>query len=145
MRKVLEQCPSCGNPLIVTEMTCPRCQTVVRSQYDLCPFCNLTAEQTVFVKLFVQNRGNLRDMEKALGVSYPTVRGKLEEVAARLGGSPLPSGGVSSASPAPAEAENERRQVLRLIAEGKLTPQEGLAWLRGDEPAAAVHHSDSGH
>jgi hypothetical protein len=124
MRKILEQCPSCGGPLAVTEMQCTRCQTQVRSRYAPCAFCTLTEEQLAFVKLFVEKRGNLRDMERDLGVSYPTVRNKLEEVAARLSG--LPAG----ASAPPPVDDNERKQVLRLIAEGKLSPQEGLARLQ---------------
>ncbi len=128
MRKILEQCPSCGGPLVVTELECPSCQTQVRSRYSPCPFCALTADQLVFVRLFVQVRGNLREMEKELGVSYPTVRGKLEEIAQRLGAAPAPPEDVpSSARDAGAE---ERREVLRLIAEGKLAPKDALARLR---------------
>ncbi len=126
MRKILEQCPTCGGPLVVTELSCPQCQTQVRSQYSPCPFCALTADQLVFVKLFVEKRGNLRELEKALGISYPTVRGKLEEIAERLGAAPQP---VEPPETAPVP-EEERREVLRLIAEGVLTPKEALARLR---------------
>ncbi len=126
MRKILEQCPTCGGPLIVTELLCPQCQTQVRSRYSPCPFCALTADQLVFVKLFVEKRGNLRELEKALGVSYPTVRGKLEEIAVRLGAAPQPVEPPES-EPVP---EAERREVLRLIAEGRLSPKEALARLR---------------
>lgn len=126
MRKMLEQCPTCGGPLTVTEVQCQRCRTQVRSQYSPCPFCALTADQLLFVRLFIEKRGNLRDMEKALGVSYPTVRGKLEEIAERLSGAPAPT------VQAPAEAaEADRREVLRLVAQGELTPKEALARLRG--------------
>ncbi len=131
MRKILEQCPTCGGPLVVTEVSCPQCRTQVRSQYSPCPFCALTADQLVFVKLFVEKRGNLRDMEKALGVSYPTVRGKLDEVAERLTVAPTPVGSTASEPP----SDEERREVLRLIAAGELSPKEGLARLRRDRAA----------
>ncbi len=125
MRKILEQCPSCGGPLVVTELECPGCQTQVRSHYSPCPFCALTADQLVFVRLFVQVRGNLREMEKELGISYPTVRGKLEEIAQRLGAAPM-------GEPAPEAdlGDEERREILRQIAEGKLAPKDALARLR---------------
>ncbi|MBI3948420.1 MAG: DUF2089 domain-containing protein [Armatimonadetes bacterium] len=113
---------------MITEVACGACGTQVRSRYRPCAFCALTAEQLVFAQLFVEKRGNLREMEKSLGVSYPTVRGKLEEIAERLAGAPVPSepeprGGAG------AEAE-ARREVLRLIAEGRLSPKQGLARLR---------------
>jgi len=127
MRKILEQCPTCGGPLTVTELQCNQCGTQVRSQYSPCPFCALTADQIVFVKLFVEKRGNLKDMEKALGVSYPTVRGKLEEIAERLGAAPV---APELPPAAPASADEARREVLRLISEGKLSVKEGLARLR---------------
>jgi len=135
MRKILEQCPTCGGPLVVTELTCPQCQTQVRSQYSPCPFCALTADQLVFARLFIEKRGNLREMEKALGVSYPTVRGKLEEIAERLGAAPAP------AEPPPSEPglEEERREGLRLVAEGKLSPKEALARLRREQAARQEH------
>lgn len=129
MRKILEQCPTCGGPLIVIELECAQCQTQVRGRYAPCTFCSLTADQLEFVRLFVQSRGNLREMEKLLGVSYPTVRGKLDEIAERLGAAPAPA----EAPPPPMRPtvpEEERQELLRLIAEGKLSPKEALARLR---------------
>ncbi len=131
MRKILERCPTCGGNLVVTELQCLQCQTQVRSQYSPCPFCALTADQLLFVKLFVERRGNLREMEKELGVSYPTVRGKLEEIAERLGAAPAPA--EAATSPAEEAGEAERREILRLIADGKLTPKEALARLRREQ------------
>jgi hypothetical protein len=133
MRKILERCPTCGGSLDVTELQCQQCHTQVRSRYSPCAFCTLTTDQLVFVKLFVEKRGNLREMEKALGVSYPTVRGKLEEIAERLSSAPVPAGGAPQPASGP-EAE-ARREVLRLIAEGRLSVKEGLARLRAGQPA----------
>ena len=79
-RKILEACPTCGGALVISEVQCTACGTEVRSAYQPCPFCRLTTEQTNFILLFVQLRGNLTEVEKALGVSYPTIRGKLDEV-----------------------------------------------------------------
>jgi hypothetical protein len=141
MRKILEQCPTCGGPLVVTELQCRQCRTQVRSRYSPCAFCTLTADQLVFVKLFVEKRGNLREMEKALGVSYPTVRGKLEEIAERLAGAPIPVNDAPQWSP---DAGGEaRREVLRLIADGKLSVKEGLSRLRAQRLADEPREEDS--
>ena len=131
MRKLIEHCPACGGPLVVTEMLCPRCQTQVRGRYSPCPFCALTSDQLVFLKLFVEKRGNLRDVERELGVSYPTVRGKLEEIAERLAAMEAPAGGAHTPAAAAPDAE-ERRRILRLVSEGKLSPREALERLRGE-------------
>ena len=129
MRKILEQCPTCGGPLTVTEVQCQRCHTQVRSRYSPCPFCSLAADQLVFVKLIIEKRGNLRELEKVLGISYPTVRGKLEEIAERLAATSVPEG-----PPPPSPGDEARREILRQVAEGKLSVREGLARLRAQAP-----------
>ena len=85
MRKILEQCPSCGGALEVTELRCPSCRTVVRGRYAPCPFCQLAPDSLYFLETFVQCRGNIKEMERALGISYPTVRGRLDAVIRELG------------------------------------------------------------
>ena len=85
MRKLIEACPTCDSAkLSITEVTCDACGTQVRSRYSRCPFCSLTEDQQTFLLLFVRSRGNLKDLEKTLGVSYPTVRAKLDEIVERL-------------------------------------------------------------
>lgn len=83
-RKMLESCPSCGGALAITEIECVRCDTQIRSRYHAGPFSGLSEEQTTFLRIFVMSRGNLSEVEKRLGVSYPTVRAKLDEVIQRL-------------------------------------------------------------
>src|SRR5215471_14608583 len=82
--KLLSACPSCGSELEVRELVCTRCDTQVRGHYRSCDFCRLSDEQSTFLRLFVTSRGNLSEVEKRLGVSYPTVRAKLDEVIARV-------------------------------------------------------------
>src|ERR687885_719519 len=85
VRKVLESCPSCGGRIEIGEVHCTHCDTQVRARYRPCDFCALTEEQGTFLRLFLSSRGNLSEVEKRLGVSYPTVRAKLDEVIERLG------------------------------------------------------------
>ncbi len=118
MRKILERCPSCGEALEVRGLRCSACGTEVHGRFAPCPFCRLTPDQTVFLQMFVQARGNLTELEKILGVSYPTVRGKLDEIIALVGAPPV----------RPPRAD--RRSVLERIATGDLTPEQGLSELR---------------
>lgn len=119
-RKIIESCPSCGGGLEITEVRCTQCDTVVRSRYEPCEFCSLTDEQTNFLRIFVMSRGNMSDVEKRLGVSYPTVRAKLDEVIQRLG--------ERSTSSTP--ARSDRQAILDAVARGELSPAEGLQRIR---------------
>ena len=139
MRKILEACPTCGGPLAITAVRCERCATEVHSRYEPCPFCRLTPEQMNFMVLFVQTRGNLTDVEKALGVSYPTIRGKLDEVirvvtsAASPPAPAPPPMPASPPSPSHSPAVDARRMnILSQIAAGKLSAADGLSALRAD-------------
>jgi hypothetical protein len=129
VRKILESCPTCAGPLVITSVRCDRCGTEVRSQYEPCPFCRLTSEQLNFVLLFLQNRGNQTEMEKSLGVSYSTIRGKLDEILRLV----APAAAPVPESPAPgarAAVRDRRRDILGQVAAGKLDVAAGLAALR---------------
>ena len=85
MRKVLEQCPACGGQLEITRLNCTSCETIVLGRYHSCPFCKLSPEHTQFLLTFVQCRGNVIEMERELGISYWTIRRKLDELVEALG------------------------------------------------------------
>lgn len=121
-RKIIEQCPSCGGPLEIAEVRCTRCETQVRARYRPCDFCRLTDEQSAFLKLFVTCRGNLSEVEKRLGVSYPTVRGKLDEVIDRLT--------AAEAQEASEARQSARRAILEAVREGRLGVSEGMERIR---------------
>ncbi len=96
-RKVLESCPSCGGTLEITEVHCLDCDARVQARFRADDFSGLSEEQSAFLRVFVTSRGNLSEVEKRLGVSYPTVRAKLDEVIARLE-SPQPATRATTAS-----------------------------------------------
>ena len=120
MHKLLEACPCCGGSLVITGVACTVCGTAVAGRFRICDFCRLTDEQTTFLRLFVQRRGNLSEMEKALGISYPTVRNKLEEIIRVLQEAEQSE---SAASPGPREA------VLQQVAEGRRSAEQALRLL----------------
>ena len=85
MRKVLEHCPSCGGELEVTRMSCTECDTVIQGHYTLCRFCGLDPQQTRLLEVFVQTRGNVKEMERELGISYWTIRKQIDTLIVSLG------------------------------------------------------------
>ncbi len=86
----------------------------------------LSPAQIDFVEVFIKNRGSIRDVERELGVSYPTVRGRLDDVIRALG-YPL-KGDAADEAPADDSAAN-RRSVLAELKSGRLSPEEALAKL----------------
>jgi hypothetical protein len=80
LRKIIEKCPGCGKNLIITRLRCPACETTIEGNYSPCLFCKLSEENLKFLNLFIRNRGNIKDMERELGVSYPTVRSRLNSI-----------------------------------------------------------------
>ena len=129
MRKILEACPSCGGTLDVTELTCSSCETVIRSRYAPCPFCRLAPESLHFLETFVQCRGNIKEMERALGISYPTVRGRLNAVIRELGYE------IDTEPEIPEEELTARRQeILDLLEQGEITASEATKRLAGLKP-----------
>ncbi|UTC66943.1 MULTISPECIES: DUF2089 domain-containing protein [unclassified Treponema] len=119
MTEVMGNCPVCGEAFTVSELHCTKCNSSLKGEFELCEFCRLTKEQKYFVKMFLKNRGSIRDMEKELGISYPTVRNKIEEINAALGLSDgsLPSVNVS--------------EVLKRIKAGELSVDSAVSFLTG--------------
>jgi hypothetical protein len=132
MRKILESCPTCGGEFAVTELTCTVCDTVVRSRYSPCPFCRLAPEDLAFMLLFVRHRGNVKDMERELGVSYWTIRGRLNELIASMGLEPA-GGDEDEPPPEPRRAgagRAARRDALERLKRGEITAEEAANQLR---------------
>ncbi|MCE5287582.1 MAG: DUF2089 domain-containing protein [Pelosinus sp.] len=83
--KVLNHCPVCGKELIITKLNCRHCQTKIEGEFAPSKFCRLPNEQLEFIEVFLKSRGNIKDVEKELGISYPTVRNRLDSVLQALG------------------------------------------------------------
>lgn len=85
MKKVVSYCPVCNNQMTVARLKCDSCDTVIENNFRLSKFDYLTDEELYFIETFIRCRGNIKEVEKELGISYPTVRSKLDGVIKRLG------------------------------------------------------------
>jgi len=83
--RLISKCPVCGGKLRVVKLKCNQCGTVIENEFELSKFEYLGEEQLRFMEIFIMCRGNIKDVEKELGISYPTVRAKLDEVISALG------------------------------------------------------------
>ena len=84
MNRMPVECPSCRHRLAVRRLTCAHCGTAVEGEFPLPPLAALGEADQQFVTEFVKASGSLKDMAHLLGVSYPTVRNRLDEVIGRL-------------------------------------------------------------
>lgn len=83
-KKLPLQCPACDSPLKVVRLFCETCDTEVCGSFELPPLAQLTEKEQAFILDFVKASGSLKDMAKALGVSYPTVRNMLDDIIEKL-------------------------------------------------------------
>jgi hypothetical protein len=84
-------CPACNSQLNVKSLVCEQCQTEIQGQYELPLLSRLSIEDQGFVLEFIKASGSLKEMAKLLGLSYPTVRNRLDEIIERIG--PAEKGG----------------------------------------------------
>ena len=83
--KVIGKCPICGEKLEVKALHCKNCDTTIEGNFELSVFDRLSEVQTKFLMIFLKHGGNIKLVEKELGVSYPTVKKILDEINAILG------------------------------------------------------------
>lgn len=128
--EVVGRCPVCGEAFEVTELQCPSCHTKLSGNFELCKFCKLTPEQRDFAEIFIKNRGNIRDVEKELGISYPTVRSRLENVIRALGYPVDESDNVQDDE----SLSQQRQKILERLSQGEITAAEAARLLKSIRP-----------
>jgi len=84
-RLVIRKCPICSSNLVVTELSCPECNTKISGRFSLSKFDSLTDAQLNFALTFIKNAGNIKLIEKELNISYPTVKKNIDDLIKALG------------------------------------------------------------
>ena len=135
-RDVISTCPVCEGELAITRLHCRTCGTSLEGEFGVGRFGRLSREQLALLESFLRSRGNLKDLERELGISYPTVRGRIEALLRALG---LADGDVAATEePAEADAPNptgdedaaKRRAILDLLARHEMSAEQAAIALR---------------
>lgn len=110
-------CPTCAAQLAISGMHCDECGTGITGHFRRCEFCGLDDDQMTLLRVFLTARGNAKELERHLGVSYPTARARLDNLLAVLG-----------INTPPPDAPN-RRDILAAVASGELDVDAALGQL----------------
>jgi hypothetical protein len=132
MNPIPSECPVCHDTLLVTQLICPDCGTEIRNRFEMDPLLQLMPEQRHFVEVFLLCEGKLNCVQEELGISYPTVRSRLDEIVSMV------EGALSRASepeaqveapppPAPEPTPHPQQQtVLDRLARNEISAEEAL-------------------
>lgn len=128
--KLPDRCPTCSGKLLVTSLACPHCAIRIEGSFETCPVCSLGGAERELLELFLRVRGNAKEVERSLGVSYPTVRARLDRVWA----------GLQLAAPVPEPVEQSALATLAELRAGGIGVDQAAALLRnrGRPPAGSA-------
>ena len=115
--KLITNCPVCSKTLKITKLQCSHCRTTIENEFELSKLASLSKDQLHFVEIFLTCRGNIKEVEKELGISYPTVRGKLTDIIEFLGYEKKKS-------------EVDEKKVITMLENGDITPEEAIKLLK---------------
>jgi hypothetical protein len=131
---VISTCPVCSNELSVTRLHCRSCGTTLEGEFSVGRFGRLTREQLALLESFLRSRGNLRDMERELGISYPTVRSRVEALVRALGFGPRAEAEAESDETAAGTTSTDvapsRQAILERLARREIGADEAAAAIR---------------
>lgn len=116
MKKIVSRCPCCGGEVQISRLTCTQCDTQIESLLPIPALLRLPEDLLAFVLVFLRCRGNIKEVEKSLGISYPTVCKRLDlvnELLSQPGGAP------------------DRGQILERLERGEITAREAAQLLKG--------------
>lgn len=123
-------CPVCSERLQVSQLGCPSCGTGLTGAFESCEFCSLDTSQRDVLRVFLASRGNVRELERHLGVSYPTARSRVDDLLRALGLAATEPENPAQPEPSGLGAD-QRLATLRAVAAGQLGVDEARAQLGG--------------
>ena len=131
-RDVISTCPVCSSELAITRLQCRGCGTAIEGDFNVGRFGRLSREQLALLESFLRARGNAKELERELKVSYPTVRARIDALVRALGladGAPIGDEGEDGTDRS-SETADLRREVLERLARHEITSEEAAALLR---------------
>ena len=138
-RDVISTCPVCEGELTISRLHCRSCGTALEGEFGVGRFGRLSKEQMALLESFLRSKGNLKEMERELGISYPTVRGRVDALVRALGLGEGDEGerdadeaayAVEAPEAPDADLAAQRREILERLAKREIAADEAAAALR---------------
>lgn len=128
---VISTCPVCSGELAVTRLRCTSCGTTLEGEFSVGRFARLGRDQMALLESFLRARGNLRDIERELGISYPTVRARVEALVRALGFGPRSDDETeTSETEAPTAEPASREAILERLARHEISAEDAALAIR---------------
>lgn len=124
MYPVPTDCPVCHDDLLVTRLVCRNCGTALEGRFAMGRLLQLTPDQLHFVEIFIRCEGKINRVQEELGLSYPTVRSRLEDVIRALG---YEVGKEQEAG------DEHRQEILEQLARQEISSEEAFRLLQGKQ------------
>lgn len=119
---VINKCSVCGGQLKVSSLHCDSCDTHYHGNFHFDKFTYLSAQQKHFIEVFLKCRGNIREVEKELEISYPTVRARLDDVISSLGYD-------SSVE----DSQANKKEAINSLSRGEISYEEALKIIKDQD------------
>lgn len=113
---MINKCPNCGNDLVITSYKCNSCFTEIKGEFEMGKFQKLEKKDLEFIELFLQKRGSIKDVGEILGISYPTVRNRIDKIVEKLGGK--------------IDKKESRIEILNMLDNGEISPDQAKELLK---------------
>ncbi len=123
MNPLLTTCPVCNERLSVVRLHCPNCDTSIEGRFETGRWGLLSRDQLEFLETFIRCEGKFTRMEKELGLSYPTLRGRFTEIVRHMGFAVGPEEAMAG--------DEDRHVILDELAAGKISSAEAMRLLEG--------------
>ena len=127
---VISTCPVCSGELAVTRLRCSSCGTTLEGEFSVGRFARLNRDQMALLESFLRSRGNLRDIERELGISYPTVRARVEALVRALGFGPRSDEDPAPDDDAGVNQTATRETILERLARREISAEDAAAAIR---------------
>lgn len=123
LKQAPRNCPVCGDILALTRLSCDECGTELAGHFPTCEYCSLATEDRETLRVFLASRGNMKEVQSHLEVSYPTARARFDGILAKLGIQ------ATDGEEIPLQDEEEKKissETLDALAQGEIDVEEAL-------------------
>ena len=112
-----------GRPVVIERVRLQHNDVAIEGAFELPRLAQMSAEDQVFVAAFVRSHGSIKEMEQVFGVSYPTIKARLNRIAAQLE--------FVDTDPKPLQSNSSRSEVLHRLERGEIIAAEAIRQLEG--------------